>query len=95
MTKYAIINEWNSSEDSGAVVERVTDTLHDALLLVASDIKFATEDHLNPRLVHDPEFWDRYDIIMVESEDEAEELCESGDYYEVEPLFHWDTSMID
>lgn len=95
MTKYAIINEWNSSEDSGAVVERVTDTLHEALILVAAHIKFATEDRLNPCLVYDPEFWDRYDIIEVESEDEADDLCESGDYYEVEPLFHWDTSMID
>lgn len=95
MTKYAIINEWNSSEDSGAVVERVTDTLHDALLLVAADIKFTTEDWPNPRIVKDPEFWDRYDIIIVESEEEAEDLCDSGDYYEVDPLFHWDTSMID
>lgn len=95
MSKYAIINEWNSEEDSGAVVERVVDTLHDALYLVAADIKFATEDHLNPQLVHDPDFWERYDIIEVEDEDEADDLCESGDYYEVDPLFHWDTSMID
>lgn len=70
MSKYAIINEWNSSDDSGAVVERVVDTLHDALYLVAADIKLTTEDHLNPQLVHDPEYWVRYDLIEVENEDD-------------------------
>ena len=95
MTKYAIINEWDYDGEVGATVERVTDTFHDALSFVASNIEFVTNDLQKNGLVHDPEFWDRYDIITVESEDEAEELCMSGDYYEVDPLFHWDTSMID
>lgn len=92
---YAIINEWNFSDDSGAVVERVTEKFHDALMYVAVDIKFATEVRLDPQSNRNPEYWERYDIIEVENDDEADDLCESGDYYEVEPLFHWDTSMID
>lgn len=91
---YAIINEWeeniNGSTASGAEYETY-DELPDALLALAASLKFSIADHRIHKLVHD--FWERYNLIEVQDEVDAQEQFESGEYYDSDVLFHWDTSM--
>lgn len=91
---YAIINEWENLKDSNAsgAEYETYDELSDALHYLAASLKLAIKDHRNHKLVHD--FWERYDLIEVQDEGDAQEQFESGEYYDSDILFHWDTSMV-
>ena len=91
---YAIINEWENTKDTSApgAEYETYDELADALYYLAASLRGAIADARNTKLVHD--FWERYDLIEVQDEADAKEQFESGEYYDSDILFHWDTSMI-
>ena len=94
---YAVINEWENLNDhtcSGAeydTYDELPDALHELSVALKLTIADYIEDHRNHKNVHD--LWERYDLIEVKDEEDAQELFESGDYYDSDILFHWDTSM--
>lgn len=86
---YAVINEYDHLDDGicGAEVVATTDTYITALGCAMATIAGLVSEDL------DEDSWERVDIIEVESEYDAFDMLESGDYYDTGSMFHWDSSI--